>query len=207
MDRSAGFWNMLAKRYSRQAITDEAAYQQKLAKTQAYFESDMEVLEIGCGTGGTAIIHAPHVKHIRAVDFSKNMIAIANERAAQAGVSNVDFEVQGIDAMVQESAAYDAVLALNILNLVDDREDTIAKIRTMLKPGGVFVSSTVTLGQLAKALQPVLKLLSALRILPLMRFFTADEFVASVTAAGFTVEHEWRPDNSPSIFLIATKPG
>jgi ubiquinone/menaquinone biosynthesis C-methylase UbiE len=207
MDRSAGFWNILAKRYSRQAIADAAAYQQKLAKTQAYFEPDMAVLEIGCGTGGTAIIHAPHVKHIRAVDFSKNMIAIAKQRAAEAGVTNVDFAVQGIDAMDAETDAYDAVLALNVLHLVDDREDTIAKIRAMLKPGGVFVSSTATLGQLSRVLQPLLKLLSALRILPLMRLFSADEFIASVTAAGFTVEHEWRPDNSPSVFLIATKAG
>ena len=41
----------------------------------------MEVLEFGCGTGGTAIIHAPYVKHIRAIDISGNMIAIAKGKA------------------------------------------------------------------------------------------------------------------------------
>ncbi|MEM6839843.1 MAG: class I SAM-dependent methyltransferase [Cyanobacteria bacterium P01_C01_bin.120] len=53
--------------------------------TSSYFRSDMQVLEIGCGTGSTAILHAPHVNHIRAINFSirainfsANMIAIAH---------------------------------------------------------------------------------------------------------------------------------
>ncbi len=205
MDRSPGFWNLLAKRYSRQPIADETAYQMKLAKTQTRFKPDMQVLEIGCGTGSTAIVHAPHVQHIRAVDYSKNMIAIARQRAAEAGVTNIDFEVQGIDAMAAEADTYDAVLALNILHLVDDHHDTLAKIHRLLRPGGLFVSSTVCLGDISKAAQPLLRAGSALRVLPLLRFFSADQWVGDVTAAGFSIEDEWRSPTSPSIFLIAKK--
>ncbi|MGD1860116.1 MAG: hypothetical protein ACFB0E_09115 [Leptolyngbyaceae cyanobacterium] len=61
-------------------IADEVADQKKkkLTVTRSYFRSDMQVLEIGCGTGSTAILHAPHVNHIRAINFSANMIAIAH---------------------------------------------------------------------------------------------------------------------------------
>ena len=82
----------MAVKYAAQPIADEAAYQCKLAKTQEYLRPNMEVLEIGCGTGGTAIIHAPFVAHIRAVDISKEMIAISQSKAAEAGVAEAGFE-------------------------------------------------------------------------------------------------------------------
>ncbi|EAM49492.1 hypothetical protein WH8501_27790 [Crocosphaera watsonii WH 8501] len=70
MTTSTKFWDKIADKYSKQPIVDEESYQKKLTVTQEYFNPDMEVLEFGCGTGGTAIIHAPYVKHIRAIlDF------------------------------------------------------------------------------------------------------------------------------------------
>ena len=85
MNYSAKFWDKTAESYSQQPIADEAAYQKKLQITQKYLKPDMSVLEFGCpkgyrfayGTGGTAIIHAPYVKHLRAIDFSSEMIKIA----------------------------------------------------------------------------------------------------------------------------------
>lgn len=81
MNDSAKFWDKIAEKYSKQPIADEAAYQKKLQVTQEYFKPDMEVLELGCGTGSTAIIHAPYVKHIRAIDISSKMIEIAQGKA------------------------------------------------------------------------------------------------------------------------------
>ena len=59
MNQSVKFWDKIADKYSKQPIVDEASYQKKLQITQEYFKPDMEVLEFGCGTGSTAIIHAP----------------------------------------------------------------------------------------------------------------------------------------------------
>ncbi len=58
MEPTPTFWNLIAKFYSKQAIADEAAHQKKLKVTQEYFKPDMELMEFGCGTGSTAIIHA-----------------------------------------------------------------------------------------------------------------------------------------------------
>jgi len=38
--------------------------------TQQYFQATWRVLEFGCGTGSTAIVHASHVDHILATDLS-----------------------------------------------------------------------------------------------------------------------------------------
>ena len=81
MDQSTNFWDKIAERHSKQPIADEATYQKKLQVTREYFQPDMEVLEFGCGTGSTAIIHAPYVKHIHAIDISSKMIEIAQGKA------------------------------------------------------------------------------------------------------------------------------
>lgn len=47
MDQSVKFWDKIAERYSKQPITDEAAYQKKLQVTREYFQPNMEVLELG----------------------------------------------------------------------------------------------------------------------------------------------------------------
>ena len=97
MTTSAQFWNKVAAGYSKQPIADEAAYQKKLQVTREYFQPNMKVLEFGCGTGSTAIAHAPYVQHIQAIDFSSNMIEIAQAKAEAQNIQNVTFEPASID--------------------------------------------------------------------------------------------------------------
>ena len=51
----------------------------------------MRIVEFGCGTGTTAVHHAPHVQHIDAIDISENMLEIGRGKARQAGVDNLTF--------------------------------------------------------------------------------------------------------------------
>ena len=90
MDRSK-FWDRIAKRYARQPISDQAMYEKKLALTQRYMTEQSNVLEFGCGTGATALIHAPKVKHLLAIDFSKKMIEIAVQKASESQPPNLEF--------------------------------------------------------------------------------------------------------------------
>src|SRR5206468_2653218 len=140
------FWDNIAERYSKQPIADEAAYQKKLQVTREYFRPDMEVLEIGCGTGSTAIVHAPYVKHIRAIDFSSKMVDIAQAKARVRNINNVTFERATIDELGGPERTLDAVLALSVLHLLGNKEEVIAKVHKMLKPGGIFVTSTACIG-------------------------------------------------------------
>lgn len=146
MTTSTKFWDKIADKYSKQPIADEASYQKKLQVTQGYFKPDWSVLEFGCSTGGTAIIHAPFVRHLRAIDISSEMIKIAKGKAEAQGINNVTFEQLTIEELEVEDCTYDAVLGLSILHLLEDREQAIAKVYRMLKPGGIFVTSTVCLG-------------------------------------------------------------
>ncbi len=72
MINPAKFWDKIAERYAKSSIADEATYQKKLQITREYLNPDSEELEIGCGTGSTAILHAPYVKHIHATPLCQH---------------------------------------------------------------------------------------------------------------------------------------
>ena len=155
MDQSARFWDKIAKRYSERPIADEAAYQKKLQVTREYFRPDMKVLEFGCGTGSTAIAHARYVKHIQAIDMSLKMIEIAQGKADAKNIENVTFKHSTIDELRVPDQTLDVVMGLSILHLLDNKEEVIARVYKMLKPRGIFVSSTACIGDMMKFLKLV----------------------------------------------------
>lgn len=197
------FWDKMADSYARQPIADEAAYQTKLKVTQSYLRRDMDVLEFGCGTGGTAIIHAPHVRQITAIDFSEAMLAIARGKAEAAGVDNLTFERADITTFGAPDGRFDVIMGMSILHLLADKDAVIANVFRMLKPGGFFVSSTTCLGDtmgLFKFIAPIGK---ALGLLPQLDVMTTQDLVRSLTGAGFSIEHQWQPGRGKAVFIVA----
>lgn len=201
------FWDKIAERYSKRPVADEESYQKKLAVTRSYFQPDMEVLELGCGTGSTAITHAPHVKHILAIDVSRKMLTIAQAKAEANGVKNVTFRQLDIDELSAPDQTYDVVLGLSILHLVDDKEAIISKVHKMLRPGGLFVTSTTCLGDTMKFFKLIAPIGRALGLLPLVKVFTRKELEDSLTNAGFAIDYDWQPGKNKAVFIVAKKPG
>jgi len=207
MRQPSKFWDRIAKGYAKKPVGDEAAYQKKLEVTRDYLRPDIEVLEFGCGTGTTAIAHAPYVKHIQAIDISPKMIEIARGKADAGNVKNVTFEVSTIEEFSAPDESFDAVMGHSILHLLEDKEAAIAKVHGLLKPGGVFVTSTVCLGGKMKFFKIILPIGNFFGLLPMIRFFTAQELADSLTAAGFEIDHRWQPEKSIAVFIVAKKTG
>ena len=212
MNTSAKFWNKVAAGYAKQPIADEAAYQKKLQVTRDYFQPNMTVLEFGCGTGSTAITHAPYVKHIHAIDFSSNMIAIAQGKANAQNIQNITFEQASIDDLQVSDRTYDAVLGLNILHLLDKKEAVIAKVFDMLPPGGLFITSTICLGDTMAWFKGMAPIGKALGLFPLVKVFTIKALKKSLTDAGFTIDYQWQAGdykspigNAKIVFIVAKK--
>lgn len=205
MDRSTRFWDKIADRYSKRPITDEGSYQKKLQITREYFRPDSEVLELGCGTGSTAIAHAPYVKHIHAIDISSRMIAIAQGKADTEKATNITFAQSTIDAFSAPDQTLDAVLALSVLHLLDNKEEVIAKVYRMLKPGGIFVSSTACLGETMKYIKLIAPIGKFFGFMPLVTVFTTQELEHSLTDAGFEIDYQWQPGKGKAVFIVAKK--
>ena len=204
MGTATRFWNWIAERYSRQAIADEASYRKKLAITQRYLTSDMRVVEFGCGTGSTAVVHAPKVKTYHAIDVAEKMVEIGRRKAADAGLSNLTFTVGTLEEAGSPDASCDAILGLNILHLVPDLEGTIATVARILKPGGHFFSSTICLKDLKGNLRLLGLATRVLPFLPTVGSFSVEELEMLLKRAGLAIEErfEQRPG---VVFLVAVK--
>ncbi len=77
----------------------------------------------------------------------------------------------------------------------------------MLKPGGVFVTSTVCLGDTMKWFKAIASIGIFLGLMPLVKVFTTKELENSLIDAGFTIDYHWQPNKSirKGVFIVAKK--
>ncbi|MEX0345639.1 MAG: class I SAM-dependent methyltransferase [Rhizobiaceae bacterium] len=148
---------------------------------------------------------SPFANRILANDISPRMIEIAEQKASAEGISNVTFQTIAFDDFTAPDESFDAVLGMSILHLVGDRDEAIRKVYALLKPGGVFISSTACLGDKMKFFKLIGPIGRALGLIPLVRVFSTAELVDSLTKAGFEIDHQWRPGKSPAVFIVAKK--
>ncbi|MEM6440447.1 MAG: methyltransferase domain-containing protein [Pseudomonadota bacterium] len=201
-----GFWDGVAAGYAKRTIGDAAAYEEKLRLTQALLPQGAEVLELGAGTGMTAVRHAPFAARVHATDLSEAMLEIGRGRAAEVGAQNVTFERASAETLETAPGAWDAVLAMSLLHLLEDPDAVLRRVFGWVKPGGVFVSSTVCLGDSHRWLRPVIEVMRWLGKAPPVRFERREVLVGRIEAAGFEVERVWRPTSKAAVFVVARRP-
>ncbi|MBN45862.1 MULTISPECIES: class I SAM-dependent methyltransferase [unclassified Methylophaga] len=204
MKDSKKFWDKSAEKYIKSPIKDEATYQQKLAITQEFLRPDCKVLEFGCGSGATAIFHAPYVEHIVATDISDKMIEAAQRKAIEAGVKNMVFQQGTLDSLTFQNESFDAVLGLNVLHLLEDVDGAIAKVYRLLKNDGVFVSSTSLIAEINLFFRWLISGMQFLGLAPYVSRFTKRQLISKLLESGFTIEREWQTSHE-SVFIVARK--
>ncbi len=206
MNKDAKFWNRHAEGYAKSAIADQAAYEEKLRITREYLKPEMNVLEFGCGTGSTALLHAPLVKHIHAIDISSKMIEIANRKLAEQDIANITFEQQTIEGLPEAEGQYDVILGLSILHLLENKEEVLEKVLKLLKPGGVFVSSTVCMADRMSFFKYIAPLGRKLGLLPILKIFSEQNLLESMENSGFSIDYHWKREKGKAVFMVAKKP-
>lgn len=152
----ARFWDRISRRYAREPIADAAGYERSLQRTQELLRAEDRVLELGCGTGSTALRLANKVHSYLATDISSGMIEIANGKLATTTVPSLAFRVSSAENVSPDAGQFDAVLGFNYLHLVRDLPGTLSRIHHLLKPGGLFVTKTPCLGDMNPLLGKVL---------------------------------------------------
>ncbi|WP_018149561.1 class I SAM-dependent methyltransferase [Henriciella marina] len=200
------FWDKLAAKYASQPISDEIAYEQKLGLTRKHLTPESEVFEFGCGTGSTALRHAPYVKYILATDVADNMLDVGRGKAADAGVDNVDFMRTGIEEYDAQGRQFDVVLGLNILHLCRDPKGVTRKVHSLLKPGGYFIQSTACLKDASPILRLAVPVMRAIGKAPFVKFLSEEDVLEMLNKTGFSMVEILRTDSSMAAnFYVAQK--
>lgn len=200
------FWDRIAPKYARKPVDDPGAYEEKIALAASLLRPADRVLEIGCGTGTTALRLAPNVAHYTATDGSGAMIGLADAKLGPGAPANVTF--YHADAAEQVAGApFDAICAFSLLHLVEDIPEVLAAVAAQLVPGGLFLSKTVCTKAAAWPIRVLIPALTALRIAPRVTPLSEVALVRLLESAGFEVERTMHlGKNRMSPVIVARKP-
>ena len=105
------------------------------------------VLDLGSGGGIDVILSAKRVGPTGTaygLDMTDEMLALAQQNAAEAGVANVHFLKGVIEQIPLPASSVDVVISNCVINLSTDKARVLTEVARVLKPGGrVGVSDVV----------------------------------------------------------------
>ncbi len=190
--KESALWNKMAGGYDARSLqTFQEAYRRSIEKACTVLSPSDQVLEIGCGTGILALGVAPCVASVTATDLSSAMIAVAREKAARQGMTNVTFDVHDGYALPYTDRSFDAVLLFNVIHFVQAPHRILQETHRLLKPGGTLITATDCYAEpvpwttrLKLSLQRVLHWVG---IIPFAWYYTRAELRRQFEENGFTV--------------------
>jgi S-adenosylmethionine-dependent methyltransferase len=185
--RGGVVWSVLGAELERRAAADAHG---------------LDVLDLGGGSGVSAVPLAELGHRVTVLDTSADALATLQRRAADAGVADqvtpVQGEVEQLPGAVRPGS-YDLVLCHGLLEVVDSPATTLAAVAGALRAGGC--ASVLAAGRAAAVLARALggRLTEAARMAadpagrsgpadPMLRRFDSAELSALVDAAGLRVE-------------------
>ena len=124
----ARFWDRISRKYTEDAIADQGGYERTLDRTRTLLKPDDQVLELGRGTGSTALRLARDVRSYLATDLSAGMIEITKEKQSASAVPALAFRIATAEASVFEAWRFNAVLGFNYLHMAREVPATHGKI-------------------------------------------------------------------------------
>lgn len=188
-ERDAGFWDRVAGKYASRRITDEAGYARTLARCRELLQPGDRVIELGCGTGSTALVLAGAVESYLATDISGEMISIARDKQAAAPLSGLSFQIATAEELAGGQAPrVNAVLGFNYLHLMRDLPGTLRSIHGILAQEGLFISKTPCLADMNPLIRwLVLPVMRAVGRAPFVRSFGQAELSRHIAEAGFEI--------------------
>lgn len=133
-DRVASVYDFFENTYNKQVYNETGRIAAK------YIGKDDTVLECACGTGAISVHLAPACKKLVATDLSKNMLREAEKKCA--GFYNVIFKKADITALKVRDNSFDAVVAGNVIHLLDDPYAALKEFERVCKKGGKIIVPT-----------------------------------------------------------------
>lgn len=206
----ARFWDRIARKYAADPIADMPGYEATLRRVQRLLNPEMNVLEIGCGTGSSALRLAPFTRQLLATDVSASMIAIAREKLAAEPVPQLAFAVVDADAPGLAPGDYHAVLAFNLLHLVSDLDGALGSVVKALRPGGLLISKTACISEMNPLIPWLaIPMMRAIGKAPHVLCFDAVALQAAMVRHGLEIEAVERHGTKGKdirVFIVARKP-
>lgn len=130
------FWDKIAGVYDIIQRFDGRAYRAMTEGVRQVVPKGAHVLDCAAGTGALTIAAAEKAESVVCTDISFSMLEQARKKCIKAGLSNVRFEERDIFSLSDKDGTYDAVMAGNVLHLLDDPKAAVKELCRVTKKGG-----------------------------------------------------------------------
>lgn len=132
-------WDLVSAAYADEVVPLFTPFA-RAALDLAALAPDARIADVACGPGTLALLAAPGVARVSALDFSPQMIAHLRSRAANH--TNVEAQVGDGQALPWNDGSFDAAFSLFGLMFFPDRAAGFAELHRVLVPGGRAVVSS-----------------------------------------------------------------
>jgi ubiquinone/menaquinone biosynthesis C-methylase UbiE len=119
--------------------TDDVVQQRRVFLDLVGLQPGERVLDVGAGPGFLAVEMAAEVGaegKVNGLDPSGSMLALARDREAPDGAAPVEYAEGEATALPFGDASFDAVVATQVYEYVEDMPAALAEAHRVLKPGG-----------------------------------------------------------------------
>lgn len=100
------------------------------------------VLDLGCGHGLHGLKAAGVVRSVTGLDHNAQNLDVAKRLSIQRGLTNTDFRMASLEQPIaMENASFSVILALDILEHLNNRNQFLQETYRILKPGGKLLIS------------------------------------------------------------------
>ena len=130
-DRSEGprtFWDKIAGLYDLAEQTNAKVNAAARKRVGELVPAGARVLDCAAGTGEFSLAAAKRAGSVLCTDLSLPMLDKARKKAAKQGLSNITFTQRDITALSDPDGSFDAVIAGNVLHLLDDPEPAVREL-------------------------------------------------------------------------------
>ena len=135
------FWDKVASVYDLfEDIYNRKVYRGTGKTVASEIKPTDEVLECACGTGAISVYIAPVCRHLIATDFSEGMLRQAEKKVRTFG--NVEIHQSDMTHLDYPDSRFDAVVAGNVIHLLDDPIAAVKEMLRVCKPDGKVIIPT-----------------------------------------------------------------
>jgi ubiquinone/menaquinone biosynthesis C-methylase UbiE len=128
-DEPLSFWDLIGKH----------------TVTNLKLPAGAKILDVGCGTGASALPAAQAVGKngfVVGVDLAIRLLDRARAKASAAHLDNVEFRVADMTALNYPDESFDAVVSVFPIFFVPDMEGLVRELWRMVRPGGKLAVTT-----------------------------------------------------------------
>lgn len=136
--------------------TQADAYELLISKQPSLYEvietitpvEDLDIVDMGAGSGRLTCILAPKAKSILALDESEDMLNVAANKLQKAGLQNWSIQVADHRSLPLENNSADLIVSgwsicylgsTNVQNWKDNIDQVMMEIKRVLRPGGTAI--------------------------------------------------------------------